>query len=151
MKPANHRMKRAVHGFVLTELLIVILIIGILAAVAVPLYIDYTKKTKIAEATSTIGAIITSEKLQMQRLPTQGFYSAADNAAFLPKGLDLTGTQYFTYQVTASGGPPATDFVVTATGTAQFSSDNPSPTISYTFSSRTWASTGSITADMLPQ
>lgn len=47
-------------GFTLIELLIVILIIGILAAVAGPLYIGYTKDAKLGEAKSLTGSVWTT-------------------------------------------------------------------------------------------
>jgi prepilin-type N-terminal cleavage/methylation domain-containing protein len=44
-------------GFTLIELLIVILIVGILAAVATPLYLGYVKDAKTAEAKAVAGSL----------------------------------------------------------------------------------------------
>jgi type IV pilus assembly protein PilA len=50
-------MKRVSKGFTLIELMIVIAIIAILLALAIPAYQDYTIRTKVGEAMSVAGGL----------------------------------------------------------------------------------------------
>src|SRR2546427_9100483 len=46
--------------FTLMELLVVVLIVGILAAVGVPLYLGYVRDSRLAEAKALAGAVLTA-------------------------------------------------------------------------------------------
>ena len=53
-------MKRVQQGFTLIELMIVVAIVGILAAIALPAYQDYIVRSKMSEAEAAIAACKTS-------------------------------------------------------------------------------------------
>jgi len=79
-------------GFTLIELMIVVAIIGILAALAIPAYTDYTIKSRVSEGASLVGAAKTAMEVYWSENGTEYGPGAVDTETLLAVDLNLCDT-----------------------------------------------------------
>jgi len=117
-------------GFTLVELMIVVAIVAILAAIAIPSYLRFQSKAKTAEATNNLGAIRAAEETYRAEndsymvcvaSPVGGGTDAvadawADAGGFTDIGFVPDGDVRYLYAVGAGGAGIATTYTATATG-----------------------------------
>jgi type IV pilus assembly protein PilA len=104
-------MKKLAKGFTLIELMIVVAIIGILAAIAIPNFIKFSARSKQSEAKANLRAIFTAEKAYFSEKDT--YSTLTGNIGFSPE----RGNRY-QYNLNGTGNLDArstTQIVVAAT------------------------------------
>ena len=100
-------------GFTLIELMVVVAIVGILAAVGIPQYRDYVTRSKLAEAYSNLATLRTQAEQYFQ---DNRSYGSAICPALGPATASMTGSQYFTYNCDPA--PTNTTYQFNAIGVA---------------------------------
>ncbi|MFH1893905.1 MAG: prepilin-type N-terminal cleavage/methylation domain-containing protein [Candidatus Zixiibacteriota bacterium] len=111
-------MLRKSKGFTLIELMIVVVIIGILAAIAIPRFMSTSAKAKQAEAKGLLKQVYTMERAYYQE---HGTYTN-DIAAL---GVQVMASAWYDYSIVVNG----TNFIATANAAAPGIDDDPTPDI----------------------
>jgi len=131
-------MKKSQQGFTLIELMIVVAIIGILAAVAIPAYSTYTKKAKFSEVVLAAEARKAAVELCFRDLDTGSTTNCSSASNGVPA--DTTAPVGKVASVTVSGG------VITAAATTAIDSAVVVLTPTVSGGQLTWVLDGGSTA-----
>jgi len=123
LRPHAHPVGAAARGFTLIEMMIVVVLVAILAAVAMPSLLDAIRKNRRSEAFSAINSVQQAQERWRSNNPSY----AADLTSAPPAGLGLSATTSSGYYTLALSGVSATGYTITATansGTTQANDGN---------------------------
>ncbi len=133
-------------GFTLMEMIVVIVLVAIMAAVAIPLYSNYTTKGRASEANGILGSLVTAAEAWYQQYGSFDNFKGSD-----PWNKISKRTRYFEFDTGSSASAKTATLKAVGTG----SSPNPSSgdTLTAFMADMTvdnplwsWTATGSCTA-----
>ena len=117
-------LRRNQGGFTLVELMIVVIIVGILAAVAIPMYQGATERAKASEAVAALGTIRGAMRVYYAEHGTYVNANFIDGAQVTAGSVldvsdtDLLGRYFSTECYTFDGAPAAAAYSIECDGSA---------------------------------
>jgi len=93
-------MFRGAKGFSLIELMVVVVIIGVLAALAVPAYLQYVNRSQVVRAYSELSAY----RVPMEEYLARGQFNVSNaELGFVPSGITLPAASVASFNPDGSG------------------------------------------------
>jgi prepilin-type N-terminal cleavage/methylation domain-containing protein len=134
-KKGGHMKKNS--GFTLTEVIIVIVIVGILSLISVPIYRDHIKKSVAVEGQSLLSEIMAAQEIYKAR--NQVWYNSSSytvvEASYVPDiGIDARRNKYFntfSWRAIDASSDDDVSFSITTEGVERTKADGVSLTLNY--------------------
>ena len=110
MRPNQRKRIQFIWGFTLIELMVVIAIVSILAAIALPSYLDYIRKSRRADGISALMAI----HLNQQKWRANHTTYTSTLSDVWESGTTNSSDGHYTLSTAADGTNPETKYTITA-------------------------------------